>query len=75
MLEKQFGIILNKYRKGAKLSQSQLADLAGVDRTYISLMERGLRHPTISMLFKISKALGVPPSQLILELEDSNETT
>lgn len=57
MLVEIFGKILSDYRKEAGLSQEKLAELADYDRTYISLMERGLRQPTLTTIFKLSKAL------------------
>lgn len=69
MIEKQFGAILRRLRKGKSLSQTKLANLAELDRTYVSLLERGLRQPTITVLFKIANALDVPPSSIISDLE------
>ena len=69
MVEEHFGKILRQFRKDKSLSQTELANLAGLDRTYISLLERGLRVPSLSVLFKISNALGILPSSIIIELE------
>ena len=69
MVEEHFGTILRQFRKDKSLSQTKLANLAELDRTYISLLERGLRVPSLSVLFKISKALDVLPSSIIIELE------
>ena len=65
-----FGITLSQLRKEAGFSQEKLAELAGYDRTYISLLERGLRKPTIAALFNLSKPLGIAPHQLIKLVED-----
>jgi len=65
-----FGITLSQLRKEAGLSQEKLAELAGYDRTYISLIERGLRRPTIAALFNLAKPLGIAPYQLIKLVED-----
>ncbi|MBP7509518.1 MAG: helix-turn-helix transcriptional regulator, partial [Prolixibacteraceae bacterium] len=40
-----------------------------LDRTYISLLERGLRQPTLTTIFKISSALKIRPSKLIEIIE------
>lgn len=66
-----FGQVLREKRKGAELSQEQLALQSGLDRTYISLLERGLRQPTLSTLFTIAESLRIKPSNLIRLLEDS----
>jgi transcriptional regulator with XRE-family HTH domain len=64
-----FGEILKQLRVEKGISQEHLAELADVDRTYISLLERGLRQPTISMLFKLAKALKTSPSKILIKLE------
>jgi transcriptional regulator with XRE-family HTH domain len=52
-------------RKEAKLSQEELAHRAGLDRTYISQVERRRRNLTIIALSKIAAALSVPPDRLL----------
>lgn len=66
MVESVFGEILQVLRKEKKLTQEELAFRSGLDRTYISLMERGLRVPTLATLFKLSRALNVEPEEVIL---------
>lgn len=68
-VEEVFGKVLKKIRKNRKLSQEQLAFVCNLDRTYISLMERGKRNPTINTIFSLAKGLDIPPSDLILETE------
>jgi transcriptional regulator with XRE-family HTH domain len=53
-------------RRTAGLSQEELAHEAGVDRTYISQVERRQRNVTIVVLAKIAKALNVTPDKLLL---------
>ncbi|MED1057897.1 helix-turn-helix transcriptional regulator [Bacillus mycoides] len=69
-IEQTFGTVLQEYRLNSKMSQEELAFDSGLDRTYISLLERGKRKPTINTLFALSKALKINPSQLIKELEE-----
>jgi len=69
MLSQVFGNVLREYRIKVNLSQEKLAELAELDRTYISLLERGLRQPTITTIFNLSKALNIKPHQLIEEVE------
>lgn len=68
-LEKAFGIVLVESRKKANLSQEALAHECGLDRTYISLLERGRRQPTLKTLFLISSALQLTPSDVISQVE------
>lgn len=51
------------------LSQEGLADLAGMHRTYVSEIERGLRNPSFRNLFKLATALEVPLSDLVSQAE------
>lgn len=51
------------------LSQEGLADLAGMHRTYVSEIERGLRNPSFRNLYKLATALEVPLSELVAQAE------
>ena len=64
----QIGARIQKTRKDVGLSQEDLALEADLDRTYISHVERGTRNPTVIVLFKIAKALGTTPSELLRDL-------
>lgn len=65
-----FGKILREKRKQVGLSQEKLALLCGLDRTYIGLLERAERQPSISTIFVICEKLNISPSQLIREVEE-----
>jgi len=67
--EEIFGKMLQEERKAKKISQEKLAKLAGLDRTFISLIENGKRSPTFSTILKISSALDIAPSELFLIYE------
>jgi transcriptional regulator with XRE-family HTH domain len=56
---------LRKLRQARGLSQEALADQAGIDRTYVSALERGIYSATIDMVDKLAKALGVEPGILL----------
>jgi transcriptional regulator with XRE-family HTH domain len=68
--EEAFGVILKKIRHKENVSQSQLALDSELDRTFISLLERGKRQPSLSSVFKISKALNVEPDEIIRLVKD-----
>ena len=51
------------------MSQEQLALDSGLDRTYISLIERGAQSPTIRSVVKVVAVLGVKPSEIIVRME------
>ena len=64
-----FGKVLREMRDENQISQEKLAEYCDLDRTYISLLERGLRQPTITTIFKLAKALNISPSELIAKVE------
>lgn len=69
-LAQSFGKILKKKRESLKMTQEQLAFDVDLHRTYISLLERGLKSPTIDVIFRISKALKITPAELIREVQE-----
>lgn len=52
--------MLRKVRKSKGLSQEALAMVSGLDRTYISGLERGRRNPTLKIIGQLAHSLGVP---------------
>ena len=64
-----FGQVLRQTRLRRGLSQESLALDAGLDRTFISMLERGLRQPTLATLFALAAALNVKPSRFISDVE------
>lgn len=64
-----FGLAVRRARTNAGLSQERLAEMADVERAYMSALERGKRNPTLLTQLKIASALGVPLSSLIAETE------
>ena len=67
--EKAFGQTLRKLRKNNKFSQEKLSQESGLDRTYISLLERGLRQPSLSSILQLSKALNVSSVEVVSAVE------
>lgn len=59
-----FGENLKKIRKAKGLTQNQLAEKAGVDRSQVLRTEKGLQNASISTVFAFSKALKVPIREL-----------
>jgi transcriptional regulator with XRE-family HTH domain len=51
---------LRRLRVRLQISQESLGLLAGVDRTYVGRLERGLENPTVGILEKLAKALKIP---------------
>jgi transcriptional regulator with XRE-family HTH domain len=65
ILGKAFGLVLRRIRQERGLSQESLGFESGYHRTYISLLERGQKSPSLQTIFKLSKALRVDPAELI----------
>lgn len=57
-LAANFGAAVRRQRELLRLSQEDLADRSGLDRTYISGVERGVRNPTLQVMQKLADALG-----------------
>ncbi len=62
---RRVGANLRRAREDLGISQEELADRAGLHRTYVSGVERGVRNPTVIVLEKIAKALKVKSSSLL----------
>ncbi len=60
-----FGLRLRELRTRRGLSQEALADLAGLDRTYVSSCERGHRNVSLENIYRFAVALGVEPAELL----------
>jgi transcriptional regulator with XRE-family HTH domain len=50
---KAFGAVLKSTRTNAGISQEKLAELANIDRTYPSMLERGIRQPTLGRVIEV----------------------
>ncbi len=60
----QFGLNVVYYRKKKRLSQTQLAELVDIHRTYVSAIELGKVSVSFDVLFKLAQVLEVPVSKL-----------
>jgi transcriptional regulator with XRE-family HTH domain len=56
---------VRKLRQQRKLTQEQLAFAAAIDLTYLGGIERGRRNPSLLVMARIAKALGVPLPRLL----------
>ena len=69
-LEKIFGQVLRKSRTLNKLSQEKLSQECGLDRSYISLLERGLRQPTLTTILLLSQTLNTTAATMVRDVEE-----
>ena len=65
-LREVFAQNLRHFRQQRSLSQESLAAEAGIDRTYISALERGVYSATVDMIEKLAAVLSVAPHVLLL---------
>lgn len=63
--QQKLGKKLKQIRLEADLSQEMVAERAGLDRTYVSGIERGVRNPSLRNIEKLAKALKVTVSDLV----------
>ena len=68
-IEGAFGVTLQDLRKARKLSQEQLGFESGYHRTYISMLERGRKSPSLRTIFQLGAALKTLPSEMVLSVE------
>ena len=64
------GEVIAYFRRSKKVSQEVLSGLSDIGRTHLSAIERGERKPTLETLYRISCALGVSMSEIVLEIEN-----
>lgn len=61
------GTNVRQHRKLKGITQEQLAVAAGMERSYVSDLERGTRNPSVAALGRIADALGVEPHVLLMK--------
>ena len=66
---------LRRAREAAGLTQEELAFRARLHRTYISILERELKSPTLDVLGRICRVLGLPVSALVRRAERAAAAT
>lgn len=54
-----FGEVLRRLRKERKLSQEELSDRSGLNRSYISILERNLQLPGLYSILSLASGLGI----------------
>lgn len=65
-IRETFALNLRKRRQAAGLSQEELAHRAGIDRTYISALERCLYGASIDVVSRLAEELGVEAAELLV---------
>lgn len=73
VLIKSLGLAIRVRRERQGLSQEQLAEKAGIDRSFVSRIERGLANPSFLLLVRISRALRIGVVDLVQATEERHE--
>ncbi|MBS1911511.1 MAG: helix-turn-helix transcriptional regulator [Bacteroidetes bacterium] len=68
-LEIAFAEVLRTMRAKRDVSQQALATESGLGRTYISLLERGLRRPSLATVFLLAQALSTTPMEIVTQVD------
>lgn len=63
-IRRRLGLNIKRVREALGWSQEELADRAGLHRTYVSGVERGIRNPTVTVLERFASALNVKIGQI-----------
>ena len=71
-IRKVFGANVRRYRVAAGLSQEAVAVRMGVDRAYVSAVERGGQNATLLSIWEVAQALNVRPMQLLAEDQEAS---
>lgn len=72
--EQAFGEVIRRYRKHLSLSQEELGFKCGLDRTFIGMVERGERSPSLKTIMAIALHLNVLPSEILSDVEHKLRT-
>ncbi len=65
------GRIVARFRSDAGITQEKLAEAAGLDAGYISLIENGHRMPTVDTIFRLCRGMNASPAEVIREIESA----
>jgi transcriptional regulator with XRE-family HTH domain len=68
-MAKVFATVLRKQRARKKITQEELAEKADIASKMVSLIERGLRNPSLNVADSIAQGLGIPLAQMIKEAD------
>lgn len=63
--EAAFGLVLRELRKRQGLSQEKLAQVAEMERNYVSLLERGQNSASVKNIFSLAKALKITVAEFM----------
>ena len=72
-VQARFGRAIRRRRERDGISQEDLADAAGIHRTYVSMLERGTGNPSLAVVENLARALDTSMASLFREVEGGAE--
>jgi transcriptional regulator with XRE-family HTH domain len=64
-----FGKELRDARNNADLTQEKISEITGLDSDYISMLERGIRQPSLTTVLLLCSALGISGADLVTRVQ------
>ncbi|MDE7064764.1 MAG: helix-turn-helix domain-containing protein [Desulfovibrionaceae bacterium] len=64
-----FGAALTRIRKRLSISRYEVAKRAGLSEEYLYKLEKSFREPRAGMIVRLGRALGIPPGELLNEMD------
>jgi transcriptional regulator with XRE-family HTH domain len=68
-LKKSFGKVIKQLREEGGMSQQEVADMAEIDRTYLSDLERGLYNPSLSVVYQLAEIFKMSAYELVKKVD------
>jgi transcriptional regulator with XRE-family HTH domain len=69
-IRSSFARVITRRRLRKKWSQADLAGFCGLERSYVSRLEKGIRTPSLDVIFRFAEAFKVSPETLVKEVKD-----
>ena len=63
------GKVIRRLRKERNLSQEVFSGLVGVARSHLAMIESGSTQPNFETIWRIANAFGIPPHELVKQIE------
>ena len=64
-----FGAALTRIRNSLRISRYEVAKRAGLSEEYLYKLEKSFREPRAGMIVRLGRALGIPPGELLNEMD------
>ena len=69
--QQSVGLVIRRLREEKGMTQELLSGFAGIARSHLSMIETGAKNPNFETIWRIADALGMKPSELVAEIENT----